>query len=315
MDKKITFVYLMGRGHSGSTVLDGLLGNGGDVESVGELVSGIGRHREEICSCGVNFLECDFWKQVRSEYESESNIPWDQAAAISVSQAHIGKFVKTMTASKDSLWVQNLRNLTNGIVNAISRVSGKCFVVDSSKEHTRALFLARFMPNSKIIYLVRNPEGVLSSYYYRIRKGRPFKFLRRHYYPNHLTFLALLITAISWTAGNILAEIVAVHAPQRVIRVRYEDLCENPERELLRLEKFIGCNLRPTIEAVKKNWPIDIGHNIGGNEMRMSRTFIFDPKARQRRFLPMTYKIMARINTWPLMLRHGYSLFGGFKTS
>jgi len=303
----------MGRGHSGSTVLDALLGNGFDVHSVGELVSGVGNYVEEICSCGAQLTECSFWIRVRALFEQRSDTGWDKAARLSLSQANVKNFVASLTASRNSNWVKELLQITKDMLAAISEVSGKNTLVDSSKEHTRGLFLMRFLPNSKIIHLVRNQEGVLSSYYYRMRQGGPFKFLRVNYYPKRLTFIALGLVCVSWVVGNFLAEAVRMYDKSRFMRIRYEDLCSDPRRELERIENFIGCDLQSVIESIESNLAMQVGHNIGGNEMRFQTNFVFDPNARIRRFLPWPYKIMARIISWPLMLYYGYNPFGGLE--
>lgn len=44
----------MGRGHSGSTVLDTILGNSYEIESVGEFVAGCVSYNRS-CSCGKEF--------------------------------------------------------------------------------------------------------------------------------------------------------------------------------------------------------------------------------------------------------------------
>ena len=56
------YLYVMGRGHSGSTILGILLGGGAAIASVGEVVSGLGRYAlgTEICSCGSPMHECSF---------------------------------------------------------------------------------------------------------------------------------------------------------------------------------------------------------------------------------------------------------------
>ena len=52
------YLYIMGRGHSGSTILDILLGNSTRIESVGELLSGLSRADHQMCSCGVMVPDC-----------------------------------------------------------------------------------------------------------------------------------------------------------------------------------------------------------------------------------------------------------------
>ena len=72
------YVYIMGRGHSGSTILDIILGSSAAVESLGELVSGLGRCAAgEQCSCGSPMRECVFWCEVRRRFEAQG-YGWDE---------------------------------------------------------------------------------------------------------------------------------------------------------------------------------------------------------------------------------------------
>ena len=65
------YLYVMGRGHSGSTILDILMGGGAAVESVGEFVSGLRRYRgEERCACGCAMWECLVWCEVRLRFDA-----------------------------------------------------------------------------------------------------------------------------------------------------------------------------------------------------------------------------------------------------
>src|SRR5262245_54968891 len=72
------YLYIMGRGRSGSTILDILLGNSSQIESVGELVFALSRADRDRCSCGLMLSHCFFWRQVRSRLEAEG-IAWDEA--------------------------------------------------------------------------------------------------------------------------------------------------------------------------------------------------------------------------------------------
>jgi len=64
------------------------------------------------------------------------------------------------------------------------------------------------------------------------------------------------------------------------------------------------------IEAVESGKRMSIGHNIGGNRMRTSGSFVFDPKAGKRRTLPWGYKLMTRLICYPFLLVYGYKLIG-----
>lgn len=302
------YVYIMGRGHSGTTVLDSLVGNGDEIESVGELTSAMRNWKNRNCSCGKPVSQCEFWQQVVSSYEGNNRQTWHESAKILGEQADIRNFCSTLYSSPDKSWVCELLRINDRLLNSIRNASrGKRIIVDSSKEVTKALFLSIFMPNSILIHLVRHPEGVVSSYYDRIkRRGWQMTLLRRSFYPGRFLFVAMALTAISWLVGNFLAEIVHRRARGRCIRIRFEDLSNNPSLELRRIQEILGCELKNVIENVNSAIPMHIGHNIGGDDMRLGGTFVFNPKAVQRRHLPLQYKIMTRILTWPMLLHYGY---------
>ena len=71
------FLYIMSRPHSGSTILDILMGNSASVESVGQLVSDMGK-LDNPCACGATIRDCPFWQEVRAEVEA-GGISWDEA--------------------------------------------------------------------------------------------------------------------------------------------------------------------------------------------------------------------------------------------
>jgi len=93
-----SWIYIAGRGHSGSTMLDAMLGTSQYTESVGELVSGMGRYTAR-CSCGNTFAECVYWEEVRRRFEQSSDISWDTAVWYIVNQAHLKSLFKTLFSS------------------------------------------------------------------------------------------------------------------------------------------------------------------------------------------------------------------------
>lgn len=302
-------VYVMGRGHSGSTVLDALLGNAGDAVGVGELVAGMLRYTE-LCSCGRSIEECAFWEEVRRRLESESGIPWSEAARRIQAQAHLRRFPATLTGSAESADVRELDAANRAIMVAISGVAGVDVIVDSSKELTRALFLAKHDPEARIVHLVRSPHAVLASLAHRIDTGRGFSFLRRRYRARALQPLFMTMAAAGWMIGNVLGELVARIAPGRVLRVRYEDLCEHTGETLRQIGEFADLDLSRVVTAVESGSRLALGHKLAGNQMLREGSFKFEPGRVAGRSLSRPYGILASIITWPLLLRYGYTATG-----
>jgi hypothetical protein len=296
-------IYIMGRGRSGSTFVGGLLGQSPDVINVGELAYSMSGQ----CGCAQPFSTCEFWQQVRADFEQTTGLDWDDSRHLIENQAHLAHFVRTWTASDTAADVQALRAVNEGLIQAIQRVSGKQYVLDTGKEVTRALFLMRHFPNVKFIHLIRSPIRFAASYFYRI-KHTGVKMLRHEFHDSPLNALFLVLVNLNWVVGNLLAECIRLLSPARVLRVRYEDLCADPTRELRRIQAFLGCNLEPAIKAVEMHEPMHVGHIIGGNyRMHESRTFVFDPTVGDSRSLPRFYKWMAYTVTWSLMIFYGYT--------
>jgi hypothetical protein len=301
------YIYVMGRGHSGSTILDILLGNAVAIESVGELVAGLD-NAHHACSCGATLGDCTFWGRVRAHVES-AGIDYWALARTSRQQANICRLAAVAFArpgSKPDL--DQLARSTAVLADAIRSAAGKAHLLDSSKEPTRALFLLRFLPDARVIHLVRDPRGVLASYYRKIARGEGFLFLRRRYRAKALAPLFLLLQAASWTVSNLIGEAIARAVPGRVLRLRYEDLRDRPAETVIWLGKELGLPLGDVAERLARGEEFVVGHNVGGNRIRREGAVRFDPSKERRSTRPSGWIKTALLLCWPLMLRYGYPL-------
>ena len=307
-------LYIMSRPHSGSTILDILIGNSAAVEGVGQLVSDMGK-LDNPCACGASIRACPFWQAVRVEVE-RAGITWDEAVRTSVAQAHVARFWRTWRAGRNDPELERLAQVTHAVTQAIAKVSGKPHVLDSTKEPTRGLFLATYVPEAQLIRLVRDPRSAVASHYWRLKEKGFYHFLRRDWRTTRLGPVFLLVAAASWTVGNLLAEIAARRAAGRVLLLRYEDLRDDPAATLRTIAARFGLDLDDSIEKLATGAPLGVQHIIGGNDVRLEAGLRFDPRREStRRPLPRWVELVTVACCWPLMRRYGYPLRMSVKPS
>src|SRR3954447_5879824 len=258
----LMYLYVMGRAHCGSTILGIVLGGGAAIMSVGELVWGLERYAGgEPCSCGPLMHECPFWTDVRRRFEAEG-FGWDELARRSRDQTDVRSWPATWLAGPSDPEGRRLAALTRGLLRAAPHASGKPHLLDSNKETTRGLFLLKYLPEARVIHLVRNPRAVQQSYYWRIRAGRGFHFRRRKLGVGRTTapFLVLL-GALSWTVGSALGDLAARVAPDRVLRLRYEDLCRDPAAAVRAVGTAFGVPVEDVAAGLERGEAFRVGHN------------------------------------------------------
>ena len=225
-------IYIAGAAHSGSTLLDMMLNAHPEIMSVGEVLklnnvkhSKSGEAKATRCSCGASgLLQCPFWSRVNKE----------------IDKAH-GKTLADLDV--DNYHARDQRPEPNtALFKAIAAVSGKNFIVDSSKMPRRLEYLLRQEAlNVYPVHLIRSPEGQISSVVHRFG-------------------LVASIFRYEVVSAQTRAKLKSV--PHGV--VRYEDLVREPEQTLKRLLAPLGLIFHPLQLA----WAEQPKHSFAGNHAR-----------------------------------------------
>ena len=158
----IKVIYILGSGHSGSTLLDLLLGSHSQIESVGEMKTfqrclspGAADPDDNyrICTCGTPFHECAYWQRVRTALQDTCG-----TCDADLKTHDAGKFAEyNYTAFR-----------------AILDASGKSVICDSSKglQQLKTLLLSPCF-DVFIVHLIRDGRAVGYSYRKIAKRGSP----------------------------------------------------------------------------------------------------------------------------------------------
>jgi ribosomal protein L31E len=267
-------IYIVARGHSGTTILDIILGNSEDAFSCGELISGISRINP-ICSCGEELKKCIFWGDIHQKISKVMN--WERFCRIFSSQKKLRSIKYFVSRHKR----EEMVGYNNLLHNAIFQESGKKIIIDSSKNIFRGLFLYLFHNNTNLIHLIRKPEDIVESNYYRISKGQPFRFYGKTYTNKKLFPIYFLLNIFFWILENIVIKIMSLaFRKNQIISIKYEDLINKPINVLDRIEKKLAIDFSKSKEKIAKNEFLKIDHMIAGNGIRQNSHILFKKKPR-----------------------------------
>jgi hypothetical protein len=336
----VTVLKITGLGRSGSTILDIVLGNHPQIESVGEVMNlirtgwisqeslhGIDqkRLRRPFCTCGkrldVLYVDapeeaCPFWSSVRREWVER------------VDGGSIESYPKLQEAfelkrrwprllyerRKPSASFRSYSRLTLAFFEAIRAVSEKPIIVDSTMVPVRAFALG-MVPGIDlfVVHLVRDGRGVIASHRKSFEKDLQAGIMWDHKsHPAWKTALRrrvlYLVSVVRWTLQNLAAEWVCGQlGPKRTIRLRYEDFVADPKTALERIGSLIELDLTDVADATSSGKPMQAGHNVGGNRTKKSGTITLRPDAKEWKsaLSPTEQRLSWMLIGW-LMRRYGY---------
>jgi hypothetical protein len=254
-------IYVMCASHSGSTVIDAILGNHPHIEGVGEVIklhrSGWLINQNRRCACGSPVHECPYWLEVRqrwSETNGDNEIRRYLYLQRKFEHSYSGWIRLLWEHSRPSAELVEYMSKTRDLYKAIQQVSGKSVVVDSSENQMRAYAL-NMNPNIdlRLIYLVRDGRGCVWS------KMKPKKQDIEGGIPYDVFPVPSWRTTIKWISHNLRSSWVfnRISAEKRQ-RVRYEDFVTNPSMILNRMGTTVSEDLSYLAKAMQAGQPLQL---------------------------------------------------------
>lgn len=295
-------VYVVGKGRSGSTLVDDLLGAIPGVASLGELrlVWSRGFTPGYRCACGALVPECPVWSTAVPAAAGGTDAASLAAADGLQSRVQRWSHVPAVLAGRVGDDDRRLGEMLGALYDSVAASLGVNVLVDSSKWPLPSGSLG-LVPgwDAAVVHLVRDPRAVAHSY--RRRKGGDGQ--------PELPRFGALHTAASWTARNGTVELGRrAMEPGRVRVLRYEDLAARPRAEIRSLGAWLGVPDPDAAFVDDVTVELPVAHLVGGNPRRLERGPVeIRPDTEWADQEPTMATRLADLVTAPLRRRYGYS--------
>jgi hypothetical protein len=268
-------VFIMSSGHSGSTLLNLLIGAHPDAVAVGE-VTHLPKNvaLNTICSCGMPVRECGLWAGVIARMSGRLAADLTRDPYV-MDLGYIGATHvvdrSVMTSGYRRLWkLRHLiayaklrsglapgldgsrfaRAITNtfSLFEEIRAASGTRLVVDASKDYVKGVGLYHHRPEStRIILLTRDGRAV---FYSGLKRGQSRSAAIRRWRNYYTRALPLVERRVR---------------PEHVLRLKYEEFAGETEAAIRRTCGFLGMQFDSRMLRLGTK----VAHVANGNGMRL----------------------------------------------
>jgi hypothetical protein len=294
--RRPTCIYIASRGHSGSTLLEVLLGRHPQIASAGEVANlGLQCLRDGQtswrgqCGCGERPFDCPIWGRVLERIEDEYGFDMrTQPLAFKISdvgleEEHRSKAFRRLPFvwARNAFWRMLRQQQYAGspllaklsrfyepqrewaanrsfVLKTLAQIRSVTAVVDSSKDPLGMRDMYDFAPLPvKILFLTRDC------------RGNVWSFAKRNGYLQHRRRETLSRAARDWVAVNgRIRQLLDGVAPQDWMQVQYEELCRDSRATLRTIFEFIGVANDDSVLEDREH----LEHTIAGNRIRLSNT-------------------------------------------
>ena len=279
MSGRVNQVFICSSGHSGSTLLDMLLGSHSKMTSLGEILhlsKNISLNTR--CACGESVRSCPVWMKVVTRLSDELGVdifhhPYRLHLGYPNPQVIKDTLHESLSYQVKRRLLKGLRyaelaydlrflapflgSIRTGIVNtfrvydAVREVENSNVVVDSTKSYLEGVGIYQGRPTTtRILLLTRDGRGVFYSY---LKRGFPRKDCLNSWKKHYARALPLLERHIR---------------PDHLLQVKYEHLVRDPEAEMKRICAFLEISFEPGMLRFADH----VHHITNGNDMRFSRS-------------------------------------------
>ena len=264
------------------------------------------------CPCGEKITSCQFWTQVDETWKGVIG-PAAASSHWGLKQRYEGpRFQGLGRTVFQRVWrsaaFEEYCRQNYWLLYAIAKTSGKSVIVDSSALPTRGLaYYKNPYVRLRSVHLVRDPRGVVRSMQKALSTSQGVRGVGCNQSPR-----TGLRTAATWIGYNSLAEWTLCSLYKKpCITIRYEDLVRQPGESLRAIGKRFGIELNDVAAKTEDCRAVYASCCFGGNRARMNGSLHLSLDEAWREELTAITKAATAVLTLPLLLRYGYSPFGG----
>jgi hypothetical protein len=240
--RQLKVIYVMGAGHSGSTILGVTLGNCDDIFYAGELEEWLVAGGESPIG-GTERIR--FWQRV-SEGVRNAQPVFGVAANRCIE--------RSSSLLRPSRWITRrrlsatYRRVADELLAAVSRISGASTIVDSSHFPLRARELKALSGVELfLVFLAREPQGVVSS---------ELRSIHRHNVAERRV-RTLALNGRLWLTHLLALIVFSSHPREQRLFLRHEDFLANPSGATRRILEMIGSDSPlPDFGALRTGFPL-----------------------------------------------------------
>lgn len=295
MKKNKTIIFLIGAGHSGSTLVSKTLNSHSKMFAISE----ISQFYKDIqidnalCGCESYLRECEFWNDIDSNLQKKLGYgikespnlfrisrDLDKNSVLNKGVFKISRLLALNFKIRSAFINNRLKNICV-LFDVIFEKTKAEVIIDSSKSAKRAAILKPFFVkegyNVKIIHLIRDGRAVFYSYkkgYYKLK----IKNESTGIYEMKTVFTGVPKTDEEiigiWKKDNRLSSYYHnFFTSSNYYKLYYESFTNNPKEEFQKLINFIGFEFEDEMLDLTRYK----NHMVAGNASRINATSIHAP--------------------------------------
>lgn len=255
-----TIIYISGEGHSGTTLLDVILGAKKSAFSSGELIffAQKGIKNREYCACGNPVPSCSIWSNIIREWDKVRTLDLDEyiklQSRLTSKRYILSSYISLRNPSKK---LHCFLEDTNKLFDLIFKITDSKVIIDSSKAPGRLLVLKKLNYKIKVMHLTRRFGDVLNSYKKEVPRNLEEGI------EHDIVPLGSSYVFRSWLLKNFLTYVLSIGISYK--RIKYENLVSNPVDEL----SFMIDGDKDFLKKLTARGPFYLKHLVAGNKFRM----------------------------------------------